>query len=149
MSEDRAGAEHKEEASEYVAEIMAAGQEESGPAEPKRPSGHPAIRLTAILLLIVAAALTLWNLGVGRSATWDPSVRLAPNGATYLIEVTLVAVERYRRAEGRLPADLAEIDMGEVGVGYALNDGEYILTAPSDTGLVVFRSEYLRSTSNP
>ena len=80
--------------------------------------------------------------GVGAGARALPASP-AQRAATALvgIHVAAQAVNGYRDSTGVWPLSLEFVSAGGFGVAYSVTGTGYVLVAPSDTGLVTYRSD--------
>lgn len=148
MTERSSQQDSRESVADLVGEILRQKKEKQRAAAEAKQKGPSQRTLLPVLtvLMVIAVGLTAWNLtraaGVGAVARPLPASP-AQRAATALvgIHVAAQAVNGYRDSTGVWPLSLEFVSAGGFGVAYSVTGTGYVLVAPSDTGLVTYRSD--------
>jgi hypothetical protein len=117
-----------EEARSRVAEASTT----TGPQESRSPR-RAVLGGVSLVLMVVAGA---WGW-----AAWSDPVEIDPqvvtSDAVLAVEMTRLEVESFAERTGRLPRDLAEVGLENVGVEYVIDDSGFELRATDGWGDVI------------
>ncbi len=144
MSDERRGSPDSDaagvEGASYVNEIMAKEAEKAAEPPPSAPKRKVSVTPALIVLTVVLAALTGWNisrLGERGEAFSDREIE----AAVYLsMLIAIDDIEAHRDSAGGLPVSLEPIGAADLAIVYRVEGDTYILIGAPGMPQVTYRS---------